>query len=134
MFAAALGEARKRLVDTGDRPRAGPLDGDQQVLVDRQVGEDAPPFRHIADAGLSDPVRGKSGHVRAEQRDLASARAGEADQAAQRRRLPRAVAAEQRDDLALAHLEAHAVQDMTLAVKSVQILGLQRDHAAALPR
>src|SRR5580692_485569 len=55
---SAFGKARKRLVDTGNRPRAGPLDGDQQVLVDRQIGEDAPPFWHIADAGPSDPEGG----------------------------------------------------------------------------
>src|SRR6202007_2770231 len=115
-------------------PRAWPLDRNHEVLVHGQVGEDPTPFRHIADAGLSDSVRGKSGHLRAEHSDLACARAGEADQAAQRRRLPRAVAAEQRDNLALAHLEGHAMQDMTLAVKSVEIPGVKRDHAAALPR
>ena len=130
----ALGEARKRFVDAADGPRAGPLDRNQQVLVHGQVGEDAPPLRHIADARLGDPVGGKSGHVRAEQRDPAGARAGEADQAAQRRRLPRAVAAKQRDDLALAHFEAHAVQDVALAIESMDALGLERDHAAALPR
>ena len=40
------------------------------------------------------------------------------------------------DDLAFAHLEADAVQDMALAVKGVQAFRLEYDvaHAAAFPR
>ena len=46
-------------------------------------------------------------------------------QAAQRRGLARAVAPEQRGDLALGDLQADAMQDMALAVIGVQALGGQ---------
>ena len=50
----------------------------------------------------------------------------QAHQAAQRRGLAGAVAAEQRHDLAFAHLEADAVQDVALAVKGVQAFRFER--------
>ena len=56
----------------------------------------------------------------------AFARRGQADEAAQGRGLAGAVAAQQGDDLALAHLEADAMQDMALAVEGVQAFGLER--------
>src|SRR5271165_6543055 len=64
-------------------------------------------------------------------RALASRR--QADQAAQRGRLAGAIAAEQGDDLALAHFEVDAMQDVALAVEGMQALGLENVHAA-LPR
>ena len=70
----------------------------------------------------------------AEDRDRALARRRQAHQAAQRRGLAGAVAAEQRDDLALAHLEADAVQDVALAVEGVQAFGLERVLMPRFPR
>ena len=56
---------------------------------------------------------------RAEDRDAAFARRREPHQAAQRRGLAGAVAAEQRGDLAFGDFEADAVQDVALAVVGV---------------
>ena len=56
----------------------------------------------------------------------AVARRGQPDQAPQGRGLAGAVAAKQGDDLALAHFEADAVQDVALAVEGVEAFGDQR--------
>src|SRR3954447_6402599 len=61
---------------------------------------------------------------------------------AQRRRLPRAVRADQRDDLALAHVERDPLQRLDRAVVRVHVLELENDAvglghvalAAPLPR
>ena len=51
-------------------------------------------------------------------------------------RLAGAIAPEQRDDLAFAHLEADTMQDMALAVKRMEAFSLKRHvaHAAAFPK
>jgi hypothetical protein len=59
---------------------------------------------------------------------------GEADQAAQRRRLAGAVAPEQGDDLAFAHRQADAVQDVALAVVGLQALGFENGLHSVFPR
>ena len=70
----------------------------------------------------------------AEDRDLAFARRRQAHQAAQRRGLAGAVAAQQGGDLALGDLQADAMQDMALAVIGVEAFGCQGGGHAALPR
>ena len=72
----------------------------------------------------------------AENAHRAFARMGQPNKAAQRRGLAGAVASQQRDDFTLAHLQADAVQDVALAVKSVKAFRLKRHaaHAAAFPR
>jgi hypothetical protein len=60
----------------------------------------------------------------------------QSDQAAQRSGLAGAVAAEERDDFALANFQSDAMQNVALAVEGVQAFCLKRDatHAAAFPR
>ena len=74
------------------------------------------------------------GRVPSENRHAAFARRRQAHQAAQRRGLARAVASEQRGDLALGHLQADAVQDVALAVVGVEAFGGECCGHAALPR
>ena len=50
------------------------------------------------------------------EQDPPAVRLDDADHHAEGRGLPRAVAAQQPDDLALVHLEAHLVHDLSLAV------------------
>ena len=69
-----------------------------------------------------------------EDRDLAFARRRQSHQASQRRGLSRAVASQQRGNLAFGDLEADAVQDMALAVIGVEVFGGQGCGHAALPR
>ena len=79
LVALAFGQARKQLVDALDGPRAGALDRHLEVFVDRQVGEDAPPFRHEADAQRGDAVRRRMRGLGAEDADAAFARRRQAD-------------------------------------------------------
>ena len=132
----ALREAREQLVDAGNRPWPGHFQRNFKIFLDRQVGEDTPAFRHVADAERGDAVRLPVGGGMAEDAHRALARMGQAHQAAQRRGLAGAVAAQQRDDLAFAHFEPDAVQDVALAVKSVEAFCLERHvaHAAVFPR
>ena len=129
-------EAREQLVDARDGPRARALERHLQVFFDGQVGEDAAALGHVADAERGDAVGRPVGrrHGRRCARVPSRARR-QAHQAAQRRGLAGAVAAEQRDDLAFAHLEADAVQDVALAVEGVQVLGLRAHRVhAGFPR
>jgi hypothetical protein len=105
LVGSALGERRESLVDPSDGPCARPLDRRQQVLLDREIGEDAPALRHVADAHFGDPVGRAPGRLDAEDFDASLPRPVEADQVPEGSRLARPVASEQRDDLALAHLE-----------------------------
>ena len=97
-----------------------------------RLAKDAAPFGDVADAERGDAVGRPAGGGVAEDAHRAAARRGQPDQAAQGRGLAGAVAAEQRDDLALADFEADAVQDVALAVKGVQPFGLEA--TALMPR
>ena len=104
--------------------------GHDQVLEHRQVAEDLASFRHVADAEPRDPVCGPARHVLAEHVHAALAHGGEPHQAAHRRRLARAVAAEHGDDLALVEPQRDAVQDVALAVERVHVARFEhRAHA-----
>jgi hypothetical protein len=98
---------------------------DLEILLDAEIGEDAPAFRHEADALGGDPECRPARGVLAEYRDPALACRRQAHQAAQRRGLARAVAPEQRGDLAFLDRKADAMQDMALAVIRVQPVGGQ---------
>src|SRR5271166_261047 len=112
-------------MDPRDRPWPWALQWHHQVFFDGQVGEDAPPFRDIANAERRDAIRRQVRRLAAEYFDRSLARPRQPDQAAQCRALARPVAAEQGDDLALAYLEADIVQDVALAVKRVEVGRLQ---------
>jgi hypothetical protein len=78
-------------------------------------------------------VRVQAGNVFSPVDHLAALRRREAGDGAQRRRLARAVAAEQRDDFTLGDTERKAVQDMADPVVRLNVLDLQ-DQAATPPR
>src|SRR5579883_2823374 len=132
----ALRQPRKELVDARNGPRPRSVDRYHEIFLDRQVCENPASFRHIADADAGEAEGRPVGRGVAEDAHRALARMGQANEAAERRRLAGAVAAEKRDDLALAHLQADAMQDVALAVISVQVFGLEHDRAAhaAFPR
>ena len=80
--------------------------------------------------------------ILAGQQDAPALRGDDADDRLQQRRLARAVAAEQRDDLVLVHLERRSHDDVTLAVERVDALEVEqqrrrprarRDRAASRP-
>ena len=130
----ALLEAGKQLVDSLDGPRPAAFERHLEVFLDAEVGENAPAFGHVTDAEGCDAKGRRARGILAEDRNLAFARRRQAHQASQRRGLARAVASEQRGDLALGNLQADAMQDVALAVIGVQAFGCQRGGHAALPR
>ena len=102
-----------------------------QVLVDGEIGKNPAAFRNVADAERGDAERRPAGRLGAEDRYAAVARRGQSHEAAQRRGLAGAVAAQQCGHLALAGLEADTMQNVALAVKSVEPFGGQGGGHAA---
>ncbi|KAI3478981.1 hypothetical protein L1887_59004 [Cichorium endivia] len=92
-----------------------------QVLGHRQVGEDAPPLGRDGDALAHDLVRGQLGDVLALEAHGAAAGARRAAEGHEQRGLARAVGADQRDDLAVVDMQAHAVHGADGAVVGGQI-------------
>src|SRR6185295_871200 len=87
--------------------------------------------RHVADALVGDVVGAVADQLPVAQPDRALG-GHEAHDGLDRRRAPRAVAAEQAHDLALADVHVDAVQDVALAVVGLHALELQqRAHRAA---
>src|SRR5690606_30652403 len=97
--------------------------GELQVLLDRETADDAPVLGHEPDAVARRLPGGHAMQGPAVEPDFARAqlRSREARDRAQGRGLAGAVAPEQRQDFALAYLEAHALHHVTLAVIRVQI-------------
>ncbi len=100
-------------------------ESEPQVLLDGQLGEDAPALGDERDAAARDRLRLPSSDRRAAEPDVAGAHADEADDRVQRRRLPRAVRADQADDLALADLEREVANGRHRAVVDAERLELE---------
>ena len=122
---AEIGKQREQLFARPVR-RVRPLRlaADFEIFLDRQVGEDAPLLRHVAEPAAHDRMRRLARDVLAFEHDAARALLDQADDGAEGRRLAGAVAPEQRDHLALADLERDVEQDMRGAVIAVEILDL----------
>ena len=119
---AQHGEQGADFVQDGRIAAAGRLEADHEVLADGQIGENVASLRHIADASPATPERGPGDDVPAVGDDASTARAEQADEATQQRGLAGAVPAEQRQALALLHVERHAAQALCAAVMMIQSL------------
>ncbi len=93
----------------------------REILVDGEIRENHPALRHMAKSARHDPMRRQRRDVFAEKRDLARLRSQQSGDRAQRGGLPRAVAADQRDDRALLDLERDAAERGDRAVGNVEI-------------
>src|SRR5205807_5817978 len=93
--------------------------GEEQVVEDGQVREDPPPLGDDRDAEAVDAVGRRPRDAGAAERDRPAGGPEGAHDRAEGRRLADAVPAEEGDDLALPHLEAHVVQDPAPAVAGV---------------
>ena len=130
----ALGEPREQLVDARDGPRAGPLQRHAQVFLHRQVGEDAPPLRHVADAEGGDAERRQARGLLAEHPHTCRERSGVRPiRLLSVVVLPAPLRPSSAVILPSARDQADVVQDVALAVVGVQALGLQRVHCAPSP-
>ena len=112
---APLLKAREKPVDPLDRP--GPWNRDRrQVLFDSQRAEDVALLGRPADATPRAQVRRKRRDVLAAELDSAAKTRGDANQRIDKGCLADAVAAEQRQRLAVLEYEADAVDDPRLAI------------------
>src|SRR6202011_3308702 len=105
---APLGKPWKEREGAVARPRSGAGDGGQ-VLLDRERAEDAALLRHPAEAGGGARLRSEAGDVAAGEADSAMVQGRQADERVDQRRLAGAVAAEERQCLALLQRKAEVV-------------------------
>jgi hypothetical protein len=108
---------------------------EQQVLLDGQAGEDAPPLRHQRHPGPHPPLDRPAGDVVATDQDPAAARRDQPDDGLQQARLPGPVGPDDRDRLADVHPQADAVQGLDVPVAADQVLDGERGHRrSSIPR
>ena len=105
--------------------RPGEPRGDLEVLLDGQVGEDAGVLGRVADAEEGPLVRGQVRDVPAPERDLPDAHREEPHDAVVRRRLPRAVSADEADRLAVVDGERDATEDLRRPAVGVDVVELE---------
>ena len=106
------------------RPRRHP-----EVLAHGQVGEDAPPARHVGDAERRHLHRRRAGDVPPVEQDLAALGRGEPGDGPQQRRLAGAVGAEHGEDLALVDVDADVEEDLGAAVGHLEADALEQRRA-----
>src|ERR1700722_11053080 len=100
--------------------RARGLPADLQIFLDRQIGEDATVLRYISKPTPHDLVSGALRNVLAIKHARAAAPSNEPQDGAERCRLTRAIAAEQRDRLARGDLQGNVEQHLRSAIGRVQ--------------
>ena len=86
------------------------MGADPDIVEHRQVGKQRDVLEGAADADLGDPVRRARQDALAFHQDVAGARLIEPAEAIEERRLAGAVRSDQAEDLALVHVERHAIQ------------------------
>ena len=104
------------------------LRGDEpepQVLAHRQSLHDAAFLRHIGQSAREAGMRRRLQYLLALEHDRAFAAIEQPHHRFQRRGLAGAVAADQADDLALAHLQADVLQDMARSVPGIELADLK---------
>ena len=103
-------------------------------MVDGQGGEDLPALRHERDAEGHPLGGGEIGDVPPVEEDRTTVGAQEPGQGRHRRRLARAVQAEQHEPLPLEHLEGEVPQDRGAAVVPGPVADLEvLDHDQRFP-
>src|SRR5438132_10461296 len=114
---AALLQHGERFEDALERPARGTdLRRQQEILLDRERRVDAAVVGNIAEPGARALVRGQPAKVATAKADRAAHLLMQPHDTAKRRALPRAVAPNERDELALLHLKAHVAERLRLAV------------------
>ena len=96
-----------------------------QVLRHRHAGEQPAALRHVADAATRHVGRREAGDVLPLEDDAAGGGGNEAGDGLEQGGFAGTVAAEQGDDLALAHVERGVVEDVALAVEGVDLGDVQ---------
>jgi hypothetical protein len=133
-----LPEAREQAVDPGRGPRlalpAAIGEKSQQMLVDRQIRETLPAFRHQRDAGAADAIGSPAVDALAGEADRPALDRLQAADRAQRGRLAHAVAAEQGCRFALGQRQIEPEQDLARAIGDFQSADLEQGAHRWSPR
>jgi len=124
---APLPEAGKQLKDpflvgSNRRPVVPGVGAQKQVVSHRHAVKNPAPFGGVANSKRHDPVGRQPGNLLASKADVTLGRVGQTGDGAKRGRLARAVAADQRHDLALVDRHADLVQRLHPAVIGVDPL------------
>ncbi len=101
-----------------------------EVLADAHAREQPAPFGGLGDPHLDDVVRRLRGDLAALEADRAAPRPVQAVDRAERRRLAGAVGPDQRDDLALAHLQRDTLDRVDGAVVGVDVVHIEDQRLA----
>src|SRR5215831_873209 len=101
------------------------MSGQLQVLQNREVGEAACAGRHVGDVALGPAVWGPAADVEVPDADGAGRSWQQADDAHERCGLAGAVAAQQRDQLAVGDVEVEVEDDVALPVADVESADLE---------
>ncbi len=96
-----------------------------QILQHRQLWEDLAALRHIADTCPRPDVRGGASEVSVLEQNSTAARAEQAHDALQERRLADAVAAHETHYLTRADFKVDVAQDLSLTVRHLQLFDAQ---------
>src|SRR5262249_44351273 len=107
---------------------------DLEILRDGQVGEEPAIFRRVADAETGALVCGQRRDVLALKSDFAGAHRQQPDDAVDRGRLARAIAADQADRLLFSHRKRYRPENLRPAPIRVDALDLKHGSNARLAR
>ena len=121
--------ARRSLADRFER-----LEDRQDVVFDRQLAKDRRLLRKVADSPPRPLVHRHRRDVDAVQHDAPGERLDEADDHVERRRLPRAIRAQQSNNLPLLQSQGHVVDDAPPAIGLDEPMRLEDATADGLPR
>ena len=113
----------------GPRPGPGTVAAGQQVFLDVERTEEAPPLGHEHDAGADALFRREASYVDAVQENGARRRLMKPGNRAQERRFPGPVGADYAEHLPGAHRQAHSAHGLQLPVPDGQFTHLEeRGH------
>jgi len=117
-----------QLVDARFAPDAAALGAHRQVLLDGEIGEDAPVLRHVPDPESADLVGGTPGDLLPVEADGAAGHLDQAHDGLERGRLARAVAPQQPEPLAGIDLEARRLEQRGAGEPEAHIVETEQRH------
>ena len=128
------GKIAVHALDVRVRPAGAGVAAEAQVFFDREGHEGSAPFRHVGDSEPGDLFRRAPRELLPGEADFALA-ADHAADGAQRRRLARAIGAEQNCHAAFLDRDIDPVHDFRLAVEGLEAVELEdRRHQCRVPR
>src|SRR3954454_12313374 len=107
------------------------LAADVEIFQHGEIGKDAPVLRHEAEAPSRDLERLELRDILAEEADGSGALGDQPHQRLERRRLAGAVAAHERDHLAVADVKRRLEQDLRGAIPRLEACDLEHAHGEA---